>query len=127
MQIPGRRLFIGLVAAVLALTCLGFASGATHKDRAKDVTFSATSKFQNGVTLRAGTYKMEVPDNSQTPNVTFSQNGKVVATVPATIVSEQKKNSQTEVDAVTRGNAQAVTAIRPSGWDEELSFAPAGQ
>jgi hypothetical protein len=70
---------------------------------------------------------MEVPDNSQTPNVTFYKGGKPMATVPAKVVTEEKKNSETEVDALTHGNAQALTAIRPAGWNEELTFGPAGQ
>jgi tetraacyldisaccharide-1-P 4'-kinase len=129
MQMLRRKLFVGFGTAVLTLTCLSFASGKSHQssDRAKDVTFGATSKFQNGATLPAGTYKMEVPDNSQTPNVTFSQNGKPMATVQAKVVTEEKKNSETEVDAVAQGSEQAVTAIRPAGWNEELTFGPAGQ
>ena len=61
------------------------------------------TKFNNGGTLPAGTYRMEVPENSQTPAVTFLQDGKVMATVKAKVVTEQKKNEDTEVDSVARG------------------------
>jgi hypothetical protein len=65
---------------------------------------------------------MKVPENSQTPDVKFYKDGKIVATVKAKVVPEQKKNAETEVDSVTEGNAQEVTAIRPSGWEEKLVF-----
>jgi len=80
------------------------------------------TKFNNGTTLPAGTYRMEVPENPTTPAVAFVQDGKVVATVEAKVVTEQKKNNATEVDSVTQGDAQVVRAIRPGGWTEEIDF-----
>jgi hypothetical protein len=68
---------------------------------------------------------MEVPGDSQTPTVTFSRDGKVMATVEAKVVTEPKKNEGTEVDSVTEGDAQVVLAIRPGGWDEALIFGSA--
>ena len=128
MQLLERKSFAGMVAAILATACVGFASwGHKSSVRGTNVTFANTMKFQNGDTLAAGTYRMEVPDNSKTPAVTFSQDGKVMATVKAKVVPEQEKNGDTEVDSVTEGSAQEVTAIRPSGWEEELLFGPEGQ
>ena len=128
MQTLGKKSLTGFVAAILATTCFGFAAGGSHKpsERATDVTFVSTAKFNNGATLPAGTYRMEVPENSQTPSVTFLHNGKVMATTEAKVVTQPKKNEATEVDTVSQGDAQAVTAIRPAGWDEELVFGSAG-
>jgi hypothetical protein len=70
---------------------------------------------------------MEVPENSQTPSVTFSQDGKVMATVEAKVVTEQKKNEDTEIDGVTQGDAKVLTAIRPAGWNEKLVFGSEGE
>ena len=118
---------VGLVAALVMMTCLGFGSWGFHKssDHAATVTFVNTAKFKGGDMLPAGTYRMEVPENSQTPKVTFSKDGKVMATEAAKVVSEQKKNNDTEVDSVTAGNAQLVKTIRPAGWTEALVFASA--
>lgn len=129
MQMLVRKSFAGLVAAILATACLGFAAGRSHKssDRGTDVTFANAMKFKSGDTLPAGTYRMEVPENSPTPKVSFTQNGEVKATVEAKVVTQQKKNEGTEVDSVTEGNVQEVTAIRPIGWEEELVFGSAGQ
>lgn len=129
MQTLSRKSFIGFVAALLATTCLGFAAGSSHKSRERgtDVTFSSMTKFNNGNTLPAGTYRMEVPENSQTPTVTFSQDGKVRATSEAKVVTGQKKIESTEINSVTQGDAEVVIAIHPAGWDEELLFGSAVQ
>lgn len=128
MQLLGRKSFAGLATAILATTCFGFAAGRSHKasEHSTDVTFARTAKFKNGDTLPAGTYYMKVPENSQTPDVTFYKDGKVVATVKAKVVPEQRKNEDTVVDSVTQGNAEEVTAIRPSGWEEEILFGSEG-
>jgi hypothetical protein len=124
MQLLSRRTFTGLVAAICATACLGFGSWAHRKssEHGVEVTFANTMKFSDGNTLAAGTYRMEVPEKSQTPSVTFLQDGKVKATEQATVVTQQTKNSDTEVDSVTQGNEQAVTSIRPAGWEEKLVF-----
>lgn len=122
-----RKSFVGFGVAILATSCLGFAGSHKVKDRTVSVTFSNTAKFNDGNTLSAGTYRMEVSENSQTPAVTFSQDGKIMATTQAKVVTEQKKNDETEIDSVTQGGTNVVTAIRPAGWEEELTFGSGGQ
>ena len=129
MQKLGRKSFLGSAAAILAVACLGIASWGSHKssERETNVNFINMTKFANGDTLKAGTYQMEVPKNTQTPEVTFYKNGKAVATVHAKVVTQPKKNENTEVDSVTQGKTDLVTAIRPAGWEEELIFRSGGQ
>jgi hypothetical protein len=124
MRNRGRILFVGALATILVTACFGFAAGGSHKaqGRKADVTFSTITKFKNGTMLPAGTYRMEIPENSQTPAVTFSQNGKVVATVEGKVVTEQRKNDATAVDTVSQGDGQLVRSIRPGGWTEEIDF-----
>lgn len=128
MYLLDRKSVVCLAAAVLGTACLAFGSW-SHKssDRSTDVTFTSTTKFNNGNTLPAGTYDMKVPKDTTSPNVTFYQDGKAVATVKARVVNEQKKNDTTEVDSTTEGQVQKVTAIRPNGWQEELVFGSKGQ
>jgi hypothetical protein len=123
MEKQGRSLFVGTLAAVLVAASLGLAADA-HKtsDRKTFITFAQDVKLQAGGTLPAGTYEMKVPEGTQNPTVSFLSGDKVVATAPANLVSEQNKNSQTEIDSVTDGNYQDVTAIRPQGWKESLHF-----
>jgi hypothetical protein len=58
----GKKSLAGLAIAVLATTGLGLASWGLHKssDRGTEVTFTTTSKFQNGAELPAGTYRMRL-------------------------------------------------------------------
>ncbi len=124
----GRKSVVCLAAAILGTTCLAFGSnGHKRSDRSTEITFSSTTKFNNGDTLPAGTYDMRVPKDTTSPNVTFYQDGKAVATVKGQVVNEQKKNDTTEVDSTTDGTAQKVTAIRPNGWQEEIDFGSRGQ
>ncbi len=128
MQLQAKRLLVTLGVAVLSVTCLGFGAGSAHRSsqRATNVTFTNTTKFQNGTTLSAGTYRMEVPESTQSPQVTFYKDGKAMATVNAKVVDEQKKNDNTEIDSVTKGDVQQLTAIRPNGWHERLVFLTKG-
>jgi len=124
MEMREKKLMAGLVAGILATACMGFAHGSSRRqaERATNVTFANTMKFQSGETLPAGTYRMEVPENSTTPDVSFSKDGKVMATARAKVVSQEKKNNNTEVDSVAQGKVQAVKVIRPQGWEEKLVF-----
>jgi hypothetical protein len=128
MKMKFGKFIVGLVSTVLAATCLGFAGGKSHKsERATSVEFANTMKFNNGDTLPAGSYRMEVAEGSQTPDVTFVHDGKTVATEKANVVPENVKNQETEIDSVAQGDAYLVRAIHPDGWNEELTFGPAGE
>ena len=129
MEMLGRRLCVGLGTVVLATACLGFASTGSHKssERGKDVTFRDTMKFKSGDTLPAGTYRMEVAEGTTTPDVKFYQNGQVMATEKAQVVTRQSKNKNTEVDVTKEGDAQLVTSIKPEGWKESLKFGSSSQ
>ena len=128
LGLRGSRLFIGLLVMFLVPVGAGFArSGGSHKksDRAVSVTFGENMELGNGKTIPAGNYRMEIPADSQSPQVEFSQGGKVVATAEANVVSQVSKNPYTEVDSVIHGDSQVITAIRPAGWHEILRFTPA--
>ncbi len=125
MKRSSSKLYLSLTTTMLATACLGFGS---HKsaNRGTEVTLIKTAKFNNGATLPSGTYRMEVPENTTTPKVIFYHDGKAMATVNATVVNEDRKNSTTEVDSTATGDAQVINAIRPDGWNEELDFAGSG-
>ena len=130
MKIQRRRLLVGSAATFLVPLCMAFvAFGASHKasDRATSVTLGEKMELANGKTLPAGTYRVEMPADSQTPVVRFSQDGKVVATANAKVVSEGNKNPYTEIDSVKQGDATEITTIRPAGWHEILKFNTANQ
>jgi hypothetical protein len=133
------KMILSAALAAGVCACVGFAG--SHHDssmRKTRVIFSQTMKFANGVELPAGEYRMEVPANSQTPNVQFFKiytgvyntqtevEGKAAASVNATVVSEPTKNARTEVVGDTQGDVQVVKSIQPKGWNEQLVFAPQG-
>jgi len=128
MKLLRKRYVIGLGASILSAACLGFGAWGMHKssDRGTTVTFMNMTQFKNGATLPAGTYRMEVPENTQTPKVTFYKDGKPMATVDAKVVAEARKNSKTEIDSTAQGNTQQLQSIRPSGWNEKLVFGSNG-
>ncbi len=128
MQIHGKKLLMTSMAAFLVPLGVGFAhSWGFHKasDRTTKVTLGETMKLQDGKTLPAGTYRVEVAENSQSPMVSFLRDGKVVASEQAQVVNQSSKNPYTEVDSVKHGGTQVITTIRPSGWHEILHFAKA--
>jgi len=145
MKMQGRRLFVELTVAIFVTACLGFATSETHKPSRREttVTFATTTMFKNGTTLPAGNYRMEVSQSSTTSEVKFYKEhnsrvdsqyvpedlggGKFMASVPAEVVAQSKKNAATKIESVTRGNAQLVTTIRPVGWDEEIVFGQSGK
>lgn len=139
MNMINRKSFSGLVIAVIATACLGFASSGFHKLSRTDVNFTAPAKFENGNVLPAGSYRMVVSGNPQTPQVKFYKEyvgidgmgeagltAKPSLTLEAKGLSEPRKNETTEVDSVIRGDVQVIKSIRPAGLHEELVFGPSG-
>lgn len=116
---------VGLVVALMMTTGLSFAhfwSGHKSSVKSANITLASRMTLDNGTVLNAGSYHIEVPQNSKAPEVSFYRNGQVVAKVPAKVVAENQKNTQTEIDSNTRGNKDVITEIRPNGWSEKLVF-----
>lgn len=122
MRNAGRRLFIGSVATILVTACMGFARADKPRTRTVNIDFANKMMLRNGQTLPEGTYRVEVPEDTKNPVVKFERHGKVIATAHANVVSQAKKNEQTTVNSIKRGQAQLITEIRPGGWDETLVF-----
>ncbi len=124
-------LSIGRAMAAVALTA-GLAFGASwfsHNSSVKstnvDIVYNTT--LPKGVVLQSGSYRMEIPLNTQTPDVKFFQNGKLVATVPAKVKPEGQKSSATEIDYDKRGSAHFMTRAQIQGLNEALVFSNAGR
>lgn len=125
-----KRIFTTLAAGILATACLGFGSWGMHRSRSANITLASTTTLNNGATLPAGTYRMRVAENAQTPTVMFYKENsttgysatKPAASTTAQVVSEAQKNQRTVIDSVARGNAQLLRSISPRGWHEELQF-----
>ncbi len=110
------KLLLGMTIALLCAAALGVA-------KSDQVNIIYETRVGNGPTLKPGVYKLAVINDPQSPKVQFYQNGKRVAEVPAKLVSQSKKNPETEVYYNTVGKDDHVlTEIRLNGWTENIMF-----
>jgi hypothetical protein len=112
-----------LSAASLSFAMSWFSHNSTEKTVRVHILYPA--QIAKGVQLKAGTYRMQVPLNTQTAAIAFYQNGEVVARAHARLVSETKKNDMTEIYFNNKGNQHVITEIRPSGMREKVIFSNA--
>jgi hypothetical protein len=120
---------MGLAVALLLTASQSFAHSWIHhnsSERATSVTIDSPKELGNGAVLPAGSYNMEVSENSQNPEVMFYKDGKLVCKTQAKLVTQSQKNAYTEVDSTKLGDKDVIQEIRPSGWDQSLVFSSAG-
>ena len=75
---------------------------------------------------KQGSYRLEIPLNTKTPNLKFFQNGKLVATAPARVKSETHKADSTEIHYRHEGKTQYITEVVPGGMKEALVLTKSG-
>jgi hypothetical protein len=99
-----------------------FAGMAFAKTKQIDVLYSST--VGKTLKLKPGNYRIDVVNNTKSPAVKFFNNyGRLVGQAPVKLVSESKKNQQTQVDySAVASNNHAITEISPGGWKENLYF-----
>jgi hypothetical protein len=90
------------------------------------VTLDSPAKLSNGTLLEAGNYTMKIPENTQSPEVEFYKEGKLVAKVPAEVKTEPQKNPYTEIELNKMGDINVITAVDPNGWPERLILGTPG-
>lgn len=117
MKSLGSR--IAVVMFCLVLVTGAFAAGASHKG-----TFKVSDPVQiAGKSLPAGEYVVKWEGTGPAVQATISQDGKVVATIPATVVElPQKSSSSTaEVQHGASGNG-TLNQVQFSGQKYALEF-----
>jgi hypothetical protein len=72
--------------------------------------------------LQAGEYTIRIPENTQSPEVEFYTDGRLVAKAQAKVETQPQKNEYTAIETTNEGNTDVVTAIDPSGLPERLVF-----
>jgi hypothetical protein len=80
-----------------------------------------------GTELQPGTYRVQIPLNTQNPTVQFTRDGKVVATVQAKAQSESTKNPHTEFVSEKRAGGPVMTEIDPGGMNVKFILNRAGE
>src|SRR5262245_53922695 len=114
-------LFFKIIIATLALMLAGsaFAGGRSHKDR---FSISAPTTV-NGQQLPAGEYEARWQGAGPTVQVSLSQGGKVLATVPAQLVELDRASLDTRAVIKSGANGdRELTALRFSGKTYSLNL-----
>jgi hypothetical protein len=116
--------FLAAVAAPLfagmAFGLSWFSHNSSMKSTKVNIVYSA--RLANGATLKPGNYTLEIPLNTKTPDLKFYRSGRLVASAPATVKSEARKASTTEIDYRRDGTTQYMVEVRPEGLSEVLVF-----
>jgi len=115
------------VAAILVAASLGFGKfpsfGIGHSsNKAKNIQLFETGQIPGGPTLQLGEYRVVLNDNSKKPEVSFYQDSKLVAQVPAKLVDQSKKFEQTQIHFDGRSATPKITEMDLSGWKVEILF-----
>jgi hypothetical protein len=85
-----------------------------------------TMHIPGGPTLKPGTYKLALLNNSSASEVAFYQASKLVGQAPVKLVNENKKADETEVFSNAQNDGRVLVEIDPSGWTERLMFQAPG-
>jgi len=124
MNVKAVRLVLSLTAALIMAASLSFARSWFGKSSTKSysVTLASAAKLRNGAELPAGDYTLKIPENTQTPEVEFYAEGKLVAKEQAKVQAESQKNAYTALELSTKGNTNVIIAVDPGGMSEKLVF-----
>ena len=122
------RLVLTLAATLVMAASLSFAGSWFGKSSTKSlhVTLDGPAKLSNGAELKAGDYTVKIAENTQTPEVQFYANGKLVAEEHAKVKAEPQKNEYTAIETTLEGKSCVVTAVDPGGQPEKIVFGTSG-
>lgn len=114
-----------LAAAVASLFAAGVASAKLPRpnksaNKSAGVQIVEQARLGNGPELQPGDYRVTLVENSNSTEVAFYRNGKLVAQVPVQVVDGGNKFSETEVHSNT--DTHSITEIRLKGWSQRLVF-----
>lgn len=108
--------FTGMSAALLFVCGLSFA-------KASNVNLIYRAQVGKDLVLAPGNYRVVVNPQSKTSDAAFYQDGKLVGKAPVKVVSEAKKNSQTEVFyGSPHNNVRHISQMDLNGWHDKLIF-----
>jgi hypothetical protein len=126
LKVRNRFSRIILIAASGLFLTAGTALARSSHSKTAQITVLYTSKIGNGPELKPGNYKVEVAANAKPIEVTFYQNGRLVAQAPAKLVNEGKKADDTQIYYNNAGNEHVITRLDMQGWNEQVMFPASG-
>jgi hypothetical protein len=102
---------ISYFAVVFTLTCLlGFGEGAHARDKALSIEIFDSVQI-GGTKLKPGNYKVEWQGTGSVVQVSFQQNGKTLATVPGTLMTNDDHVTQDAVVTETGAGTSTLKEI----------------
>ncbi len=113
----GRAIRIGVATAAVLLLTLGLAVAKT-----KNVNIDQRSKLASGTILEAGTYKVEILEQTSKPEAAFYRGNKLVARAPVKLEAQPKKAPYTMIYFVNSENPPKITGIKLKGSSEMIVF-----
>jgi len=97
------------------------------KTTTKTIQILYPAQIADGTILQPGMYRVALNTVSQNPTLDFYQNGRQVAQAPVKLVSEQAKNTQTQVLYNTGGKTDVITEIDFNGSNQRMLLGHASQ
>jgi hypothetical protein len=127
MNVRAIRLALTLVAVLVIAASVGFAgAGRLGFGRSSTKSFSVTltkaTKVTEGTVLQAGEYTIKFSVDTQSPEVEFWSDFKLVAKVQAKVEIQSAKNDRTEFETSIEETPAVLLAIDPAGLPEKLVF-----
>jgi hypothetical protein len=123
MNVKPVTFVLGLAVALVMVVSPTFARSASSQGPSKEKTFHVqldAAKLSNGTALKAGDYVLKIAENTQSPEIDFYRNGKLIAKTQAKVVTQPRKNDYTAIETSPKGKVKVITAIYPDGWAERL-------
>lgn len=114
-----------LAAAAVLLFATGVASAkfprlSKSTNKSAEIEITQQARLGNGPELQPGSYKVTLVNNSNSPEVAFYQNGKLVAQAPVQLVAGANKFNQTEIES--NSDTHTIIEIRLQGWTQRILF-----
>ena len=127
MNVRAIRLGLSLVAALVIAASLSFAGAwrlGFGKSSIKSFTITLTKATQvtEGTVLQAGDYTVKFSVDTQSPEVEFWADFKLVAKAQAKVEIKPEKNVGTAFELNSGENTDVLLAIDPHGLAEKLVF-----
>jgi hypothetical protein len=113
-----------LIPTTLLFLFLSLSVGAFAKTKSTDIEIYRPTQLA-GTTLAPGTYKVAVDTTGSTAQVTFSRNGKQVATATGQVVQLATKSQNNAVVTNTSSSVPTIDEIDLEGLQTGVSFASA--
>jgi hypothetical protein len=123
-RVISKSIFASIVSLALAASIASakFPGLGHSSQKSATIEIGQTVQVPNGPTLQPGTYQVTLLSDSDTPQVGFYQDGKLVGQAAAQVVDQGQKSPDTEVHTNNSGSNSVVTEIDVSGWTKRIEF-----